>query len=154
MLSSDLCSNMFDSDRITRLGTGAGFTAVIFARKVVESDVILAATPSYVKRQGLPKVPGDLAQHDCLRLKRPDEPLRGWRMWREPSPHQVTEVSADPVLIANHTDTLLRAALDGAGITSISFDIAAPYLTRSEEHTSELQSLMRISYAVLCLKKK
>src|SRR3546814_10640765 len=28
------------------------------------------------------------------------------------------------------------------------------YLTRSEEHTSELQSLMRTSYAVICLKKK
>src|SRR3546814_7410502 len=28
-----------------------------------------------------------------------------------------------------------------------------PRLTRSEEHTSELQSLMRISYAVFCLKK-
>src|SRR3546814_8201516 len=28
------------------------------------------------------------------------------------------------------------------------------YNTRSEEHTSELQSLMRISYAVFCLKKK
>src|SRR3546814_2164515 len=28
------------------------------------------------------------------------------------------------------------------------------YVERSEEHTSELQSLMRISYAVLCLKKK
>src|SRR3546814_7808076 len=27
-------------------------------------------------------------------------------------------------------------------------------ITRSEEHTSELQSLMRISYAVFCLKKK
>src|SRR3546814_8214110 len=27
-------------------------------------------------------------------------------------------------------------------------------VSRSEEHTSELQSLMRISYAVLCLKKK
>src|SRR3546814_7332472 len=27
------------------------------------------------------------------------------------------------------------------------------FLTRSEEHTSELQSLMRISYAVFCLKK-
>src|SRR3546814_4601268 len=27
-------------------------------------------------------------------------------------------------------------------------------LSRSEEHTSELQSLMRISYAVFCLKKK
>src|SRR3546814_4655193 len=31
---------------------------------------------------------------------------------------------------------------------------AAPRLWRSEEHTSELQSLMRISYAVFCLKKK
>src|SRR3546814_950716 len=30
----------------------------------------------------------------------------------------------------------------------------APPFMRSEEHTSELQSLMRISYAVFCLKKK
>src|SRR3546814_10615491 len=30
----------------------------------------------------------------------------------------------------------------------------ARHLRRSEEHTSELQSLMRISYAVFCLKKK
>src|SRR3546814_8261933 len=29
----------------------------------------------------------------------------------------------------------------------------SPHHIRSEEHTSELQSLMRISYAVLCLKK-
>src|SRR3546814_3705574 len=29
-----------------------------------------------------------------------------------------------------------------------------PWIVRSEEHTSELQSLMRISYAVFCLKKK
>src|SRR3546814_1604697 len=32
--------------------------------------------------------------------------------------------------------------------------VRLPVLKRSEEHTSELQSLMRISYAVLCLKKK
>src|SRR3546814_6602047 len=31
---------------------------------------------------------------------------------------------------------------------------AHPDLFRSEEHTSELQSIMRISYAVFCLKKK
>src|SRR3546814_5595839 len=31
---------------------------------------------------------------------------------------------------------------------------AYPSIVRSEEHTSELQSLMRISYAVFCLKKK
>src|SRR3546814_10333978 len=33
-------------------------------------------------------------------------------------------------------------------------DIAEGVMARSEEHTSELQSLMRISYAVFCLKKK
>src|SRR3546814_2086966 len=32
--------------------------------------------------------------------------------------------------------------------------LAIPDAKRSEEHTSELQSLMRISYAVFCLKKK
>src|SRR3546814_1088747 len=50
-----------------------------------------------------------------------------------------------------------------AGKTFATFDFdAAPgirkphllSLARSEDHTSELQSLMRISYAVLCLKKK
>src|SRR3546814_3994194 len=34
------------------------------------------------------------------------------------------------------------------------FDKTARFIFRSEEHTSELQSLMRISYAVFCLKKK
>src|SRR3546814_3999143 len=33
-------------------------------------------------------------------------------------------------------------------------DVSHPHHARSEEHTSELQSLMRISYAVFCLKKK
>src|SRR3546814_2158653 len=33
-------------------------------------------------------------------------------------------------------------------------EIAPISVQRSEEHTSELQSLMRISYAVFCLKKK
>src|SRR3546814_6061935 len=42
-----------------------------------------------------------------------------------------------------------RRCLGGAGACA-----PGPVLRRSEEHTSELQSLMRISYAVLCLKKK
>src|SRR3546814_8071139 len=36
--------------------------------------------------------------------------------------------------------------------TGIAFEVQPVF--RSEEHTSELQSLMRISYAVFCLKKK
>src|SRR3546814_8187223 len=38
--------------------------------------------------------------------------------------------------------------------TAIEIDIALALDIRSEEHTSEIQSLMRISYAVFCLKKK
>src|SRR3546814_1756233 len=34
------------------------------------------------------------------------------------------------------------------------YEILSDTATRSEEHTSELQSLMRISYAVFCLQKK
>src|SRR3546814_8802923 len=45
---------------------------------------------------------------------------------------------------------LARIALDLARL----FHLEAPARARSEEHTSELQSLMRISYAVFCLKKK
>src|SRR3546814_8933795 len=51
-----------------------------------------------------------------------------------------------------------RFSSDPAEIRDYSFghQILAPYdfALRSEEHTSELQSLMRISYAVFCLKKK
>src|SRR3546814_8502402 len=41
----------------------------------------------------------------------------------------------------------------GQGTVALEMIEDVPEL-RSEEHTSELQSLMRISYAVLCLKKK
>src|SRR3546814_5399535 len=40
------------------------------------------------------------------------------------------------------------------GISTVDLYQIAGFNTRSEEHTSELQSLMRISYAVFCLKKK
>src|SRR3546814_6351528 len=42
----------------------------------------------------------------------------------------------------------------GQGLPFALFSVVMEDLGRSEEHTSELQSLMRISYAVFCLKKK
>src|SRR3546814_5549056 len=39
-------------------------------------------------------------------------------------------------------------------VVSLADDAGTVRVIRSEEHTSELQSLMRISYAVFCLKKK
>src|SRR3546814_8575058 len=57
----------------------------------------------------------------------------------------------------------VRATYPGANPREIADTVAAPLeasitgvenMLRSEEHTSELQSLMRISYAVFCLHKK
>src|SRR3546814_8039737 len=54
---------------------------------------------------------------------------------------------------AIHRTCLARSAVrSGATRTETGTTLAG--LGRSEEHTSELQSLMRISYAVFCLKKK
>src|SRR3546814_4639341 len=78
----------------------------------------------------------------------------------EPAPQGV--IIASP---ANPTGTIIEpdeleaiaAVCADRGIRIISDEIyhGLSYgLPRSEEHTSELQSLMRISYAVFCLKKK
>src|SRR3546814_8652154 len=48
----------------------------------------------------------------------------------------------------------LRRKCDSAGIRTMAPTMSQMNMKRSEEHTSELQSLMRISYAVFCLKKK
>src|SRR3546814_3408830 len=45
-------------------------------------------------------------------------------------------------------------AISGRAATGFALLVHEFATNRSEEHTSELQSLMRISYAVFCLKKK
>src|SRR3546814_1593381 len=55
----------------------------------------------------------------------------------------------------NFSDDELRAGVRYAHASGTEVYLALnTYPDRSEEHTSELQSLMRISYAVFCLKKK
>src|SRR3546814_6387031 len=49
---------------------------------------------------------------------------------------------------------LMDVSPDADLVSDEIFGPVAAIQTRSEEHTSELQSLMRISYAVLCLTKK
>src|SRR3546814_10621114 len=52
-------------------------------------------------------------------------------------------------------DDLRHLPWDSAPLLEVEEGIAeADEATRSEEHTSELQSLMRITYDVICLKKK
>src|SRR3546814_2011494 len=62
---------------------------------------------------------------------------------------EVPVEEAQPVVVVLQVQALpeaLRELVDEAELAVV--------VARSEEHTSELQSLMRISYAVFCLKKK
>src|SRR3546814_6359229 len=69
----------------------------------------------------------------------------------------VTLLFAPPPASATAVDNpahLDASGVAGGGSIRIGADNVVAITARSEEHTSELQSLMRISYAVFCLKKK
>src|SRR3546814_10168529 len=77
----------------------------------------------------------------------------------DPSPGLASPLIEEARILRLHDDfkplsDLHRRDLDGDAIAHWQAQFAALAAIRSEEHTSELQSLMRISYAVFCLKKK
>src|SRR3546814_3616130 len=73
-------------------------------------------------------------------------------------PRQLPSVSTSPSAGAPGSSTTGSSSIGFAAVSMQAFgeQLGTPPLAsvRSEEHTSELQSLMRISYAVFCLKKK
>src|SRR3546814_3044817 len=80
-----------------------------------------------------------IAEYDRKRfLRRPDRRVRIERRRRGRSQQGRSHQKSEKGITPRHPPTV----------------IARSRRRRSEEHTSELQSLMRISYAVFCLKKK
>src|SRR3546814_21053034 len=69
------------------------------------------------------------------------------------SEHQQREVGLGQCLLRLRAHARLEAGVE-ALLEAGGVDGAELQAERSEEHTSELQSLMRTSYAVFCLKKK
>src|SRR3546814_1292044 len=89
----------------------------------------------------------------------PDDHVLFVEQYRVPLGAKTIEMPAGLVGDDDASDTLESAArrelIEETGWDAARIDVllVGP-TTRSEEHTSELQSLMRISYAVFCLKKK
>lgn len=113
---------------ITLMGAKDSFDGNVIARKVISTEAILLASPDYLQRRGTPRTPQDLQQHDILRLKPASGRSRHWRLMHAEQPDRFLDLEVQPVLWANHTDTLMHAALDGAGITSTTLELAAPLL--------------------------
>src|SRR3546814_8601005 len=146
--SSDVCS----SDRVEgaeppvgqealgrALGAGLGANVVflldqragMLGRAVTEADVEPVTWWLYRQGKGVSGVELQRADHE---FHRAGQAMAAF--------HQTYDVLLSP--------TVAQPPLPLGTINLVTDDIDA----RSEEHTSELQSLMRISYAVFCLKKK
>src|SRR3546814_10229381 len=79
-------------------------------------------------------------------------------------PHKMSDLVTLPGVGRKTANVLRSVALDEPGLPvdthvgrlagRLGLTTQTDPVKRSEEHTSELQSLMRISYAVFCLKKK
>ena len=102
--------------------------ANVIARPIILSQAVFCAAPDYLQRHGEPKVPQDLLRHRVLRLRLPNVRLGPMRMLDPTRQDSITELEVPAVMTANHTDTLLRATLEGGGISSQPIDLLAPLL--------------------------
>src|SRR3546814_1274212 len=68
-------------------------------------------------------------------------------------PNIVVILSDDEDLVSHAFMPKTKALIEEQGAAFDNYFVTYSFCCRAEEHTSELQSLMRISYAVFCLKK-
>lgn len=113
---------------LTLMGADEGFDANIVARPIASSDGILCASPEYLQRYGTPLQPEDLARHRCLRLKLPSSRHRSWRLFHPDDATREVEIAIEPAMLANHSETLIRAGVEAAGIFNVSIDLVASHL--------------------------
>ncbi|WP_397408135.1 LysR family transcriptional regulator [Polaromonas sp.] len=113
---------------LTILGAGRMYDANVVARPVIVSEGLLCASPRYLRSAGTPRQPEDLKNHALLRLSQAGIRQREWQLINPEEGDREVAVEVKPVMMANHSDTLLRAMLDGTGISAQPLDLVANYL--------------------------
>jgi DNA-binding transcriptional LysR family regulator len=101
-------------------------TAIV--RTIIESQAVFCASPEYLRRHGEPRRPEDLLQHRCLRLRMEGTRLRPMTLIDPTNGNRELEIDVPAMVIANHTDVLMRATVAGGGISSQPADLIAPML--------------------------
>ena len=113
---------------LTILGAGRLYDANVVARPVIVSEGLLCASPRYLLSAGTPLQPQDLQRHAFLRLSHAGIRARELQLINPGEGDRELAVEIHPALVANHSDTLLRATLDGTGISAQPLDLVANYL--------------------------
>ncbi|HJV83026.1 LysR substrate-binding domain-containing protein [Noviherbaspirillum sp.] len=99
--------------------------ARLAARKLMSNRRFLCAAPSYLKKNGTPRTPEELARHRCIIHRQNDEAHGIWRLTRG---RKTDSVKVGGTLSSNDGDVVLNWALDGHGILLRSEWDAAKYL--------------------------
>src|ERR1700716_4620562 len=86
--------------------------ALLSQRIAYHSALIPGTSPQYIRAHGEPRVPADLAQHNCLTFSY----STGDRTWRFTRAGQNEQVRVRGNLRANHSETLKEAALAGLAL--------------------------------------
>ncbi|TCL72934.1 LysR substrate-binding domain-containing protein [Rhizobium sp. BK251] len=87
------------------------------ARKLIESQRAVIASPAYLERHGLPKRPEDLASHNCLGFNF-SQAMSLWP-FRDPATGERLEIPVHGNFLANSGATVRQLALAGLGIARI-----------------------------------
>jgi LysR family transcriptional activator of dmlA len=96
---------------------GAPPDSRLIARHLAPNRRLLCAAPAYLARQGIPKVPVDLARHNCIGIRQGEEAHRVWRLSRVPGKGTLTEaVKTHGNLTTNDGEIAVHWALEGHGI--------------------------------------
>jgi DNA-binding transcriptional LysR family regulator len=127
-LSSRLSESTEDHDLIL-MPTDEGFNGNVVARRILTSDNILVASPQYLKYRGIPREPLELSDHCVLTLKVSGRNPRVWNLVNADNETERESLRLEPVLMANNSDTLLMAAIDHVGITSVAIDLVRTELS-------------------------
>jgi len=110
-----------------------GFDAGIRMGEFIAADMVavrltpafryaIVASPAYLQRRGRPALPGDLAGHACIRMRRSSGAVAPWRLDKDGQP---LEVAVSGPLVVNDFPTMLGAALGGVGLAQLPEPIAA-----------------------------
>lgn len=99
--------------------------ARLTARKIADNRRLVCASPTYLKKHGVPLVPRDLQNHQCILLRESDEIYGSWHF---SSGNKQETVKVRGALSANDGECATTWALDGHGIVMRSEWDIAPYL--------------------------
>jgi len=96
---------------------GAPPDARVIARHIAPNRRLLCASPAYLSRHAAPKVPGDLARHNCIGIRQGEEAWGVWRLTKGKGRNAVTQaVRTKGTLATNDGGIAVAWALDGHGI--------------------------------------